>query len=366
MALVRADTRQKNKRRLEHLKMLPLTVLVSVLLWMYAESHFNLTDDHLPIAIKVLGSPQLVQAHETLHLITPADGQFTMTIQGPRREVSRAQEQCDGQIVFTQQDLNNLVYVASPRDHLRVGSGNVLNSVRVLNALPYFRQRKIRVVAASPAHIRLALQKLAYIERPIMFHALRGRGTIIIPPTATVEVPEKVLAALGGPHHLHVLAQPLVNVNTFLPGSVHRITAQLRVHYPGLRNNQIVVSPQTATVRFRVPRQPEHTLMIPRVPVYVVGPPGVLNRYIVRLRPRHLRITVIGPAKVINHLRNHLSDGGATVRVAAYVDVTAAEHPSYTLLPHGIRYKLPKGVHLQRGPHHVALQLKPRAGAPTS
>ncbi len=369
MALFRADTRQKNKRRLDHLKMLPLTILVTVLLWMYAESHFNQTDDHVPVAIRVLGSPRLVQAHEMLHMLSPSDGQFTMTIQGPRREVSRTQEQCDGQIGFTQQDLNNLVYVASRRDHLRVGSNNVLNSVRVLNALPYFRQRKIRVVTAHPSHIRLALQKLAYIQRPIMFHALRGVNAVITPPTATVEAPQSVLAAVGGPNQLHVLAEPLVNVNTFLPGSVHRITAELHVHYPGIRNKQIVVSPQTASVRFRVPRQPEHILVIPRVPVYVTGPPSVLNQYVVRLRPRYLRITVIGPAKVINHLRNELTDGrraSAPGRVAAYVYVTSSEHPSHTLLPHSIRYMFPRGVHLQRGPHHVALQIKLRPAAVTT
>ncbi|NNM84253.1 MAG: hypothetical protein HKL96_00620 [Phycisphaerales bacterium] len=359
-------TRSKLK---EHLKLLPLTVLLTVLLWMYADANLTAVESDLPIHIRLAAGPATGPHAQSVQLISPADGEFEITVQGPRNKVSRVRQQCEGRAVFTQQDRDNLSYVLTGSQLQAVRNGHPLEAIRVLNRLPYFRQSGVLVTAVRPKRISCRIDPIVQINRPIQFQAVHGVAASITPAVATVSLPKSLLDSLGGSDQISIIAQPLVDVTQLPPRTHQTISAQLTAQFAGSPDKHVVVTPATAKVSFTVPPQPQSRLFIGVVPVWVSGPPWLLNQYQISVRSNTLRITVSGAKESLQALRDNLIAGDAVPaakRVIGFLDIPPPVVLTQGWQTHRIRYALPKGITLLDGPHHVLYKITSRSTSPAT
>jgi hypothetical protein len=355
---------QPQRRVLDRLKVVPLTLLLTLLLWMYADAHLTAIENNLPFQISVVVPPS--DAHDIVQIISPANGEFHVNIQGPRDQVQQIRDQADGRAIFTHDDRNNLAYVVRHLNRLTIGDNNYISSVRVLNDLPYFRQRHVTVTSASPARIQIAVDQMVSISRPILFAALRHVTARIVPAVAKVELPKSLLSSIGGREQLRVVAQPLSDLTTLPPRTRQTIQAQLVVRYPGAVNAQVNVSPATALVSFTVPAEPAHKLKLGIVPVWIRGPSWLVDRYSISVRPETIGVTVAGSQPALRRLRRKMLIGDLAPvrdRVVAFLNIT----PSITItdgwVEHHIRFALPAGVTLLHGPRTILCRISYRPSA---
>ncbi len=348
---------------LDRLKVVPLTIVLTVLLWLYADANLTSTVGDLPVHITVVAA---AGTHRTLQVLKPAQGDFQITIQGSRRRVDQVRRLCTGQAPMTRQDLANLVYVVHHPGRLRLGAPNSLDAKLVLNSLAFFRRRHVAVSAVTPARIQLRVDQTVTVSRPILFRALRHVPVKISPPTATVSLPRSLLTRVGGAAELRVLAKPLQDVGALRPNTPQTISARLVAIYPGPVNAAVTVAPATAAVTLTVPPQPRRRLFIGIVPVWAGGPPWLLDRYRVQVRPNTLQITVTGPRDVLRVLRRALIRGDVAPlrqRVVAILPINPAWIPTAGWVTHRIHYELPRGVRVLQGPDQVQCRVRWLASA---
>ncbi len=358
---------RKTSRIMDRLKVLPLTLLLSVLLWLYADANLTSTENDLPIHIAVIAAPDA--GSRTVQLARPVGGDFQISIQGPRNRVQRVRQQCEGRAVFTTDDLSNLVYVVRHPGRLAIGRHDSLDAVKVFNSLPFFRQRRINVISVKPARLQLNVDEMVAAVRPIDFRQLRGVPVTVSPPTAKVVLPRSLLASIGGKSQIRVIAHPLVDPTTLPPNTRQTIQAQLVAHYPGTPSNQVTVFPSTATVTLNIPAQPRKKLFIGIVPVWVSGPPWLLSRYTITTRPTTVNVTVSGSAHQLALLRtNEIKGNAAPVRrrVIAMLHITATWQPADAFVRRRIHYRLPAGISLIDGPRHILCRIVNRTAAATT
>ncbi len=358
---------RKTAQLMDRLKVLPLTLLLSVLLWLYADANLTSTQGDLPIRISVIAAPDA--GSRTVQLAQPATGDFQITIQGPRNRVARVRQQCEGRAVFTTEDINNLVYVVRHPDQLALGSHDHMDAVKVFNSLPFFRQRRINVISVKPSTLQLNVDEMVTVVRPIDFRQLRGIPVTLTPPSAKVVLPRSLLAGIGGKSQLRVIAHPLVDPTTLPPNTRQTIQAQLVVHYPGTLSTQVSVFPSTATVTLNIPAQPRKKLFIGIVPVWVRGPPWLLNRYSIETQPTTVNVTVSGAAHRLSLLKTQVIRGNAASvrgRVIAMLNLTTNWRPGAHFVSRRVHYHLPHGISLVDGPRHILCRIQRRKPATTT
>ncbi len=352
---------QSHTRILERLKVVPLTLLLTLLLWMYADAHLTAIQNNLPFEISAVVPPS--NSHDIVQIINPS-GDFHIDIQGPRNEVQQISDQADGRAIFTRDDRNNLVYVVRHIATLKIGTNNYISAVRVFNELPYFRQRHVMVTAVSPARIQLAVDQMVSISRPIVFTALRHVAARIVPAVAQVQLPKSLLTSLGGQDQIRVEAQPLSDLTTLPPRSHQTVQAQLVVRYPGAVSSQISVTPATVLVSFTVPPEPSHKLKLGIVPVWVRGPSWLVDRYSVSIRPETVSVTVSGSRPALRRLGKKMLVGDLALvrnRVVAFLNITSASITADHWVAHHIHYTMPTGIGLLKGPRTVLCKIVYRA-----
>ncbi len=355
---------QSQRRILDRFKVLPLTLLLTVLLWMYADAHLTAIHSNLPFQISVVVPPS--DAHDIVQIISPANGEFHVDIQGPRDQVQQIRDQADGRAIFTRDDRNNLAYVVRHIGSLALGSNNYMSSVQVLNDLPYFRQRHVTVTAASPARLQLAVDQMVSISRPIEFTALHHVAASIVPAVAQVQLPKSLLTSIGGQDQFRVVAQPLSDLTTLPPHTRQMVQAQLVVRYPGAVNSDITVSPATALVSFTVPAEPTHKLRLGVVAVWVRGPSWLVNRYTISIRPQSVPVTVAGSQPALQRLGRKMLEGDLAPmrdRVVAFLNITPSTTTTSGWTAHHIGYTLPAGITLVKGPRTILCKITYRPSA---
>ncbi len=355
---------QTQHRILERLKVVPLTLLLTLLLWMYADAHLTAIQNNLPFQISVVVPPS--DTNDIVQIVSPANGEFHVNIQGPRDQVQQIQDQADGRAIFTHDDRNNLSYVVRHIKTLAIGSGNYISSVRVLNDLPYFRQRHVIVTSASPAQIQLAVDQMVSISRPIEFTALHHAAASIVPAVAQVQLPRSLLTSAGGQDQFRVVAQPLSDLTALPPRSRQTVQAQLVVRYPGAVNTHVSVAPATVLVSFTVPSEPAHKLKLGIVPVWIRGPSWLMNRYSISMRPETVQVTVSGARPALQRLGRKMLDGDLAPvhdRVVAFLNVTPSITTTQGWVAHHIRYALPAGITLIKGPRTILCKISYRPSA---
>ena len=355
---------QQQRRVFERLKVVPLTLLLTLLLWMYADAHLTAIQNDLPFQISVVVPPS--DANDIVQIISPSNGEFHVNIQGPRDQVQQIRDQADGRAIFTHDDRNNLAYVVRHLRSLTIGPQNYISSVRVLNDLPYFRQRHVTVISATPARIQIAVDQMVSISRPISFSALHHVSASIMPAVAQVQLPKSQLTSIGGQDQLRVVAQPLSDLTTLPPRTRQTIQAQLVVRYPGAVNTQVHVSPATALVTFIVPSEPTHKLKLGIVPVWIRGPSWLVDRYSISIRPETVPVTVAGSRPALQRLGRKMLIGDLAPvrdRVVAFLNITPSITTTDGWVEHHIRYALPSGVTLVKGPRTILCRISYRPSA---
>ncbi|MGC9258983.1 MAG: hypothetical protein ACP5I8_02750 [Phycisphaerae bacterium] len=349
---------QSQRRILERLKVVPLTLLLTLLLWMYADAHLTAIQNNLPFEISVVVPPS--NTHDIVQIISPMNGTFHVDIQGPRNQVQQISDQAEGRAIFTRDDLNNLAYVVQHLANLKIGAKNYISAVRVFNDLPYFRQRHVTVTTVRPALIQLAVDQMVSVSRPIVFTALRQVAARIVPAVAQVKLPKSLLTSIGGQDQIRVEAQPLSDLTTLPPRTRQTMQTQLVVRYPGAVSSQVSVTPSTALVTFTVPSEPSHKLRLGIVPVWVRGPSWLLDRYSISIRPETVSATVTGSQPALLRLGKKMLIGNLAPvrdRVVAFLNITSAITSSNNWVSHHIRYTMPTGISLMKGPRTVLCKI---------
>ena len=106
---------------LDRLKSLPLTIVLTILIWMYAESQFTATRENLQVSLTIAATPQYVvdmqdvegdkEYHKTVAV--------RITLQGARDKVEKIYQQQMG-VVTPDPAFMNQVYQPNPGE-LRLG-----------------------------------------------------------------------------------------------------------------------------------------------------------------------------------------------------------------------------------------------------
>jgi hypothetical protein len=336
---------------MDSLKSLPLTIILTVLIWMYAEAQFTATEDNVPITLHV--AP--MSSDQSIRMLEPADGLLHIRVEGPQAQVERFRQTV---LHITDSPVDELgAMVFTPQQKLNIGSNNWVDSAQAVNSIAYFQKHGITVTSASPGRIRLETDRVVQLRKPILFH-----GNIVAkiePSQADVLLPQTLRDTVGE-KNINVYARPLRDLDS-LPRDVDQtIPAQLMVEYPGPSDERVVVNPQQATLTLRLPRQREQSLVIPSVPVFVSGPPDLLAKNDVEIRPRFVQILVSGPETVLGPIRAAMAHGAIMTpdpRIRAYLDLDVGDKPADVFSRRALRYVYPAGMELRQTPDQVEFRL---------
>jgi len=345
---------------LDKLKALPLTVILTVLIWMYAEAQFTATEDNLPLTIHVVA----IANDQSIRMLEPQGGQFHLRVEGPQSRVERFRQLALHVADARPDEMGALDF--APPEKLQLGRDNWIDSTVALNSLPYFRRNGLTVTAATPSRLRLEADPLMQLRKPILF---RGNVPVkITPDMADLSLPQSLYDTVGE-GHITVYARPLRDLDALPRGTPQTIPAQLLVEYPAAPDERVVVNPQQVSVTVTLPVQNSHAVTVPNVPVYVSGPAELLARFDAQIRPQSVPITVAGSEKLLEPIQAALGQGGRTegdTKIRAYVDLEPGDKASDTFTPRTLRYVYPPGLEIQKSPDHVDFRLVPTAPAPAT
>ncbi len=355
-----------------HLKILPLTVILTLLLWLYADAHLTATQRDVPVKVRFVAARN--NHSMTVSPVMPQGGEYQIDISGRKSGVSHIADQLFGRAMLTTVDRRDLTYEFDGT-HFQYGKTYTFSTVGLIDTLPYFRRHHVAVIAARPRETKLVFDRLVRIRRPIQFTALSGVHANIKPATAVVTIAGSTLNRIGGVDEISVEAQPLQSLTGLPPGSKQQIEAQLIVHYPGAVRHAVTVSPTTVVVRFIAPRGKLKVLRVGAVPIWVQGPPWILRRYRVRVRPASVAVTVFGTTRTIRHLETEIALGTVAPinkQIIGFVSLPPSVKPTHHWLSHSVHFSLPKGVSLVKSPQTVQIEIirppgiSPSGGEPAS
>jgi len=354
---------------LERLKSLPLTIVLTILLWMYAEAQFTATREGVAVTVRVAAP---ANQPFSMRLFDPVDGRFrtsvplSITVKGPQNQVDKIYQQSLGAGPRDTR-FSELYFSPKPSD-LKPGADAMVDTVAVLNAMPYFHEAGLTVLAASPATLRMEVDAVRTISRPVTFRSAASTQVeinAIRPNLADVTLPQKLLTSLGE-NNISVFAVPSRDLAELPPDTTQIIPSLLVVEYPGSKDERVTVSPLQVNVTLKVPRIREDIVVVPGVPIWISGPPAMLSRYDVDLQPKFLQLSLTGSPAALQTLRASLDTSTATaphattapdVGIHAYLDITLADHPSDTLQARKLRYTLPENVSLREAPKEISFRL---------
>ena len=138
---------------LDRLKSLPLTIILTILIWMYAEAQFTSTQDNVRLSVKLLApsSDQVVLGYDPIDDRYRDTINIVATIQGAKSQIDQ----------IYQMSLN-----ASPQNHefkqltfAAPLTDPSIDTVTMLNGLSYFRSKGVTVTAANPPRVRIKVEK---------------------------------------------------------------------------------------------------------------------------------------------------------------------------------------------------------------
>jgi hypothetical protein len=345
-------------RIFNRLKSLPLTILLTVLIWMYAEAQFTNTQENVQLNVKlVTPSPDLAvraidpvrnRPGETIHAV--------VTLQGPRNQLDAIFQQSQG---VPDEEFASLTYQPRQRD-LHAGEEATVDVVTMLNSLNYFRSRRVTVISAAPPRVQLEVDQMVHLAKPPDFRpAMVVDRAVLSEDTVTVNVPAAVLDRLGGPTKIAVVAEPQRPLATLKSGTDQAVAVKYVADYAGPRDDRITVTPPIGMVNVRIPASSAATETVPEVQIWASGPPSLLAKYDVTIQPRSVKVTLAGsPAAIAAFHENRNVPG-----VHAYVDLTPDDVPSEAFIRRRVRYTLPDGLSLQDATPDVEFRLieKPAA-----
>jgi hypothetical protein len=350
---------------LSRLKSLPLTIVLTILIWMYAEAQFTSTRDDVRISVKMVApSPdKTVRALDSRGDPQPFAA-ITVALQGPKDEIDRVyQESLNG--AAPDDDFNSLAY-SVPRSKLPAGtSGNITLDTRdMVNSLRYFREHNVVATAASPEKITVEVDTLERLTKAVDLPTTVAVSHLTISPDqVSVSVPSRVLQEIGGPDKISVSIPPQ-DFSNLPPETEQSVSVRFRVNYPGPRDERITATPAVGTLAVRVPRRQGVTEVVHDVPVWIAGPPALLASEHVELRAPFVSVTVEGPAATVQAFRQRLATNPQDRVIHAYLDLGTGDLPGDSYSTRTLRIVLPEGLSLQGPPPQADFRLN--QGVPQS
>ena len=341
----------------DRLKSLPLTIVLTILIWMYAEAKFTATGD-----ARLSLRPIAPNGDLALRVFDPAQNRFipvinvVASLQGPTNQITILQQETEPpQLTFTR-----------PASSLAPGTLVTVDTVSLLNSNSYLRKRELTVTSANPPKVQLEVDRLEQVTRPVEFHPQVAVDHMTgLPDQATVTIPSRTLQEIGGAEKIRIATAPGRNLSTLPIGQPQKLTMHLVAEYSGQHDDRVVVTPADVEVTLTVSRRETVTQLVPDVPVWISGPPALLARYDVDLRPKFVPVTISGTDPAIQAFRARLANsprgtGGGDQGIHAYLDVSLEDHPSpasaaYMRRP--LRYVLPDGLSVQEAPADVEFRL---------
>ena len=338
----------------DRLKSLPLTIALTILIWMYAEAKFTTTGE-----ARVSMRPVVSNGDLALRVFDPAENRFVpvvnvvASIQGPTNQVNALQQDPEPPPVT----------FSPPASALVPGAQNRVDTVQMLNASSYMRKHGLSVISATPAKMQVEVDRLEQVTRPVEFRPPVVVDHVLgMPDQVTVTIPSRTLQELGGAERLKVVAKPGRNLATLAIGQPQKITMRYVPEYAGQPDERITVTPAQTDVTLTVSKREAVTQLVSDVPVWVSGPPALLARYDVDLRTKFVPVIVSGSDPAIQALKNTLASssrgtGGGDHGIHAYLDVSLDDRPTPNYLRRALRYVLPEGLSVQDAPGDVEFRL---------
>ncbi len=349
----------------DRLKSLPLTIILTVLIWMYAEAQFTSVQPDVKINVQVIApSPDLtLRVHDmSRDAYTPLMN-LVVTLQGPRDQIDRIYN--DSLQLHYDQASEGLAYVPTPNE---VSQGKFeISTVSILNRMPYFRDRNVTVTSASPARVTLEVDPVRQIKASVTFPQGTTVQTYSLEPSSVdVFVAQSTWEKIGE-GHLTVIAEPGIQLGTLPQDTEQRVPVRFVAEYSGTRDDRIRINPSQGNVTVHTRRSQPLSETIPDVPIWVSGPPAMLARFDVELQPRALSVNLAGNKGPIDDLHARLAAGGVKATgVYIYLDITAEDQPSDALSRRRLRFILPEGLSLLSGTNDVSYRLVERNAPPST
>jgi hypothetical protein len=335
-----------NPRLLDRLKSLPLTIILTILIWMYAEAQFASSEEGLTVLPRVVSR----DPESAARIVTPADGAFRITVEGSRGQVERFRQQSLGALAFSESDQRALVYYIDSKTSQPLE----LPSVQLLNALPFFRRNGLTVTAAAPATVQLDVDHLKHFERPVEW-----RGDIaatVSPSTVDVVMPQRLFDAIGAENKIIVTAAPTQELAAPAVGQTATVPATFSLEYPGDQDARATITPASGTATLRPTQPNEATLTIHDVPVLVSGSPEMISRSAITIDPKAVTVRLAGRDDALKSLRRLVINHQPAMRV--YLDIDDGDKFGAGPVRRALRYVLPEGVTVAEGPQTVSFSLE--------
>jgi hypothetical protein len=354
---------------LKHLKTLPLTIILTILIWMYAEAEFTSTQDGVPVRIQIQAArPDQTSIRIVDEKGTPVRGvNVQLTLQGAKGQIDR----------ILQQSQTPLAGEASlpPTLTLTLGENEdkTVSLLPRLNAMAYFRDKNVRVLACSPDHVEIDIDRLVRFSRPL--EKLNRNGVPVTidhfdPQSVDVVIPAKVLEKLGREADITVSAEPQQRLAGTV-GVVHSVPVRIVPVFKGesiaSRDDRITVTPQDAVCFLKVNAEFSEHYILPRaIPILVTGTAEVLSPYRIDVTPREVSVEVAGTPDAIAKLKSAMAVGAnvpleETIRV--YLDLTPDDRPTAGPVSRRLRYVLPEGISVESRVEKVEFKLSDLAPA---
>ena len=279
-------------------KTLAWVVPLTALIWAYADREQFVKDVQVQFTIDVRNP----DPNRTALLVEPRDRKITVNLSGPNRRVNELRELLiSGQVGNGGVDKGGVQIDIDPTQPL--GENPLVTSILV-GEVPSFRDRGVIVSNVSPPLIRVLVDELVdatFVVAPTPDVASMLEGTpTFVPDTITLKLPR---SDLENDKKLDAQGRRLIYADfSSLPAT----------RQPGLHENVETVLQRptehaTATLpkvsaSFRV-KQLDVAYTISAIPVFLVTPAGLLDRYTVTYKSTFTDLQVTGPSATIDMLK---------------------------------------------------------------
>jgi hypothetical protein len=350
---------------LDRLKVLPLTILLTILVWMYAEAQFTTTQADIPIDVHIAsGTPDFA-----VRTLDPKTKRYTdtlsfvVTLQGPKNQIDQIlqESQGAGRDKSAEGRLAALTYVPAV-EQLRQAAGGEMQPfvLPMLNRLDYFRSHRVTVTFASPNNVTIDVDSVTRLRKDAVFQGPAAvESATLNPLNVEVYIPSAALRTIGE-SRITVRAVPQ-NDQQFAslpPDTDQTIPVRFVADYPGVRDDRIRVVPGQGSATVRLRRAQQGDLSVGDVPIWISGPPSLLAHYEVDVTPQSLTLVLSGPSALVDATRQRLSGGAKAAGISAYLDLTPDDRPDTSATRRKLRYTVPEGLSLLRAPTDAAFRLR--------
>jgi hypothetical protein len=359
---------------LERLKSLPLTILLTVLIWMYAEAQFTATQPDVAINVRISSGSQdfALRVYDPLNKRYSNMLNFVVTLQGPKNQLEQIYQESQGAARENPAEdrLAALTYIPVAEQLRRAAAGgegmNVV-TLPMLNRLEYFQSRGVTVTHAQPLAVTIDVDSVSRIRKePAFQSSVAVENVTLDPASVEVQIPSQTLREVGeNKIVVHAIPQNDAQLAALPPDTDKVIPVRYVADYPGQHDERIRLQPSQGNATVRIRRAQQGVLGVGEVPIWVSGPPGLVSNYNIEVTPQTVGLMLSGPSALVEATRQRLSGGPKAAGISAYLDLTPEDHPEPggVAVRRALRYVLPDGLSLLQSPPEASFKLLEKAPA---